>query len=64
MKPHTPLNYEFSKACNENYTFSKQAYHCFVFDYFKVWDKRQLNPTYTCRISSYQHPAHHNKATS
>jgi len=23
-------------------------------NYFKVWNRRQLNPTYTCRISSYQ----------
>ena len=26
-----------------------------TYNYFKVWDRRQLNPTYTPRISSYQH---------
>jgi len=26
-----------------------------TYNYFKMWDRRQLNLTYTCRISSYQH---------
>jgi len=26
-----------------------------TYNYFKVWDRRQLHPTYTRRISSYQH---------
>ena len=26
-----------------------------TFNYFKVWDRRQLNPTYTGKIFSYQH---------
>ena len=54
MKPYTLLHYKFSKTLNENYTFSKQAsIHFFVLDYFKVWDRRQLNPIYICRIISF-----------
>ena len=30
-----------------------------TYNYFKVWDRRQLNPTYTGRISSnQQYPTH------
>jgi len=37
------------------YTLTWLLTHCFVLNYFRVWDRRQLNPTYTHRISSYQH---------
>ena len=58
LKPYTLLNYKFSKTWNENYVHIQQTsllIHCFVFGYFKVKDRRQLVPTYTCRISGYQH---------
>jgi len=49
MKPYTLLNYKFR---TENYIFGKQAYYHIVLHL--ITSQYEINPTYTCRISTPQ----------
>jgi len=42
LKPYTPINYKFSRTTTHSVKTSLLT-NCCVFDYFKMWDRRQLN---------------------
>ena len=50
MRPYTLAVLKTTNSANKDLTTCR-----FAFDYFNVWDRRQLNPTYTCRKSRYRH---------
>ena len=57
LKPYTLAKLEMKTTYSAN-DFINTLF-C-TYNYCKVWNRRQSNPTYTHRISSYQHLGHDN----